>query len=279
MATRTWVGTDAGNEGNWNTAANWSEGSVPVVSDDVYFVSGSQDVTTGPTSPVNLSSINVGSQYSGSSTVVIVTNATNMDYANKQGSMSFEGNYDTVNVQETSTDSPALTLNEATVTTLRITGGNGTVLVTDGSTLSSVVDIIGARSVRLEIESGVDASAVVATMDNGKILTYEEINTLTMFGGTCEFANATGTTNTVTMYEGTCLYNTTGETVLTTLTMFGGLFDMRESVAPSHTITNTTVYSGATIDERNGLSNTTYTNAISLSGIIKCDLGRSVTVT
>ena len=279
MATRTWVGTDSGNEGNWNTALNWSEGAVPIAGDDVYFVSGSQDVTTAPSSSVNLGSINVGTKYTGSTTANIITDATTIDYANKQGAMVFEGTYPTVNVQATSIDSPAITLENSSVTTLRVTGGQGTVLIKDDTTVTGAIDIIGATSIRIEIEASATVSGADITMDDGRVVTYEEVDTVTMFGGTCEFVNATGITNTVTMYEGTCRYKPTGSATLTTLTMYGGYFDLRGCNAPSHTITNATAYSGAIIDERNGLSNTVWTNAIDLSGIIKCDFGRVVTVT
>ena len=47
MATKIWVGTDSGNEGDINTAANWSPSGVPVATDDVYFENSSQSVTDG----------------------------------------------------------------------------------------------------------------------------------------------------------------------------------------------------------------------------------------
>lgn len=278
MANRTWVGTDSGNEGKWAIAANWAEAAIPVATDDVYFVSGSQDVTTGPTAVITLGSINVGTKYTGSTTATIEIDATTLDYANKQGTMVFQGTYPTVNVQSSSVDSPALTLDECTVTTLNITGGQGTVLITDGTEVSGAINIIGANSARLEIEAGADVGGADITMDDGRVVTYEEVDNVIMFGGTCEFVNSAGTTDTITMYEGTCRYKPTGETILTTLLMYGGFFDMRGCNAPTHTITNTTLYSGAIIDERNGLENCVYQNAITMGGIIKCDSGRQVTV-
>jgi hypothetical protein len=62
MADRIWKGNDAGNEGDWDTAANWSGGVVPAAGDAVYFVGGylgitDQAVTTG----LDQSAINIGS--------------------------------------------------------------------------------------------------------------------------------------------------------------------------------------------------------------------------
>jgi len=50
MATVYWIGTGAGNDGDWNTAGNWSTSTVPTTGDVVIFDGrSSQDVTTAPT--------------------------------------------------------------------------------------------------------------------------------------------------------------------------------------------------------------------------------------
>jgi len=275
MATKTWVGAD----GNWNTAGSWSPSGVPVASDDVYFVSGSNSVTTDASSSVVLNSLNFGTKWTGSA-VKITTSATTVDYANKVGTVVLEGVYTTVNVQATASDNPALKFDDSTVTTLRITGGSGTIFISDGTTISGEVSMIGCKGARLEIESGATVSASDITIDAGKVVTYEQLDTLTQFGGTVTFANSDGTTNTVTLYKGIIKYQPTSTAVLTTLVAYGGYFDMRGCNSPSHTITNATIYSGSMIDERNGLSNTSYTNPIlSNGGVFMPDLGRDITVT
>lgn len=275
MATKTWISTD----GNWNTAGSWSPSGVPIAGDDVYFVSGSQDVTTGASSSVVLASLNFGTKYTGS-TVQLTTGATVVDYANKIGTVILEGTYPTVNVQATASDNPALKFDDSTITNLRITGGSGTIYIDENSTITGEISMIGCRSARLEIQAGATVSASDITIDAGTLITYEEVDTVTQFGGLIEFINSAGTTNTITMYKGIVKYKVTGATTLTTLLMYGGFFDMRGSNAPSHTITNTTVYAGAMIDERNGLENTSYTNPIAMNGgVVKCDFGREVTIT
>jgi len=141
------------------------------------------------------------------------------------------------------------------------------------------INVIGASGVRLEIEASTTVSAADITMDSGRIQCYEEIDTAVMFGGTLEMVNAAGTSGTITIYEGTCKYKPTAEVVLSNLIMYGGFFDLRGCNAPIHTITSTTLHAGSMIDERNGLANTVYTNPILAGGIIKCDLGRQITVT
>mgnify|MGYP003631227384 CR=1 FL=1 len=277
MATKEWISTD----GNWNTAGSWSPSGVPIVGDDVYFVSGSQDVTTGASSSVVLDSLNFGTKYTGS-TVKLTTSATAVDYANKVGTVILEGVFTTVNVQATASDNPALKFDDSTVTTLRITGGAGTIYVDENSTLTGEISMVGCKGARLEIQAGATVSASDITIDAGKVLTYEHIDTLTQFGGTVTFANGddgTTPTNTITLYKGIVKYQPTSSAVLSTLIAYGGYFDMRGCNSPSHTITNATTYSGSMIDERNGLSNCVYTNPILSGGVFMPDLGRSITVT
>jgi len=66
MATKKWVGTDSGNEGDWSVAANWSPSGVPVNSDDVYLEDSSQSVTGGlDQSAVALGSLHIAQSFTG----------------------------------------------------------------------------------------------------------------------------------------------------------------------------------------------------------------------
>jgi hypothetical protein len=66
MATKLWVGTDSGNEGDYSTAANWSPSGVPVATDDVILANSSQDITAGlDQSAVALTSFTVDLSYTG----------------------------------------------------------------------------------------------------------------------------------------------------------------------------------------------------------------------
>ena len=70
MATKIWVGTDSGNEGDWDTAANWQDvegGSttVPATGDDV-IIQGEQDITGNlDSAPTDLASLVIGQDYTG----------------------------------------------------------------------------------------------------------------------------------------------------------------------------------------------------------------------
>tara|TARA_R100001244_G_scaffold40628_2_gene36564 strand:- start:531 stop:1448 length:918 start_codon:yes stop_codon:yes gene_type:complete len=301
---RVWSGTYAGQIGNWNEGHNWlnsagaDAGVVPVATDDVFFTSGSQDVQadTVAASGVTLASLNFGTKWTGSFVEAVNStsgttsdselspaeiNATKLDYANKIGAVSLDGDFVTVNVQATSTDAPALQFyGSGEIGTLIITGGSGTVQVKAGVTVTGAINVIGASGVRLHLFPSSVVSAADITMDSGRIICDEQIDTAVLYGGTLEMVNVDGTTGTITIYEGTCKYKPTANALLSNLIMYGGFFDMRGCNAPTHTITSTTMHSGSMIDERNGLANTTYTNPILVNGgIVKCDLGRQVTVT
>ncbi len=64
MAESTWYGLDSGNEGNWNTAANWI-GGTPGAGDYAMFMAGSQHVTTGPAGSPTIDGIWVSENYHG----------------------------------------------------------------------------------------------------------------------------------------------------------------------------------------------------------------------
>ena len=276
MAIRTWTGTL---DGDWEEDGNWAEDYAPVSGDDVFFTSGSVDVTLNlDQEGVVLTSLNFGPKWTGSIDGLII-GATSLDYSSTSGTADIEGTFTTVNVQATSTDDPALTFTDATITTLNITGGNGTIKVTGGgSTLSGSVNMIGCTSAKLEIAGAVDASADLI-MDAGTLLTYEEMNIISIYGGVAEIENETGTLATLNVYGGTCKYAPTGAAIITALTIYGGTFDMTDCTSPSHTITDCTLYAGGTLDERNGLSNAIYTNPIVGGGLVKCDIGREITIT
>lgn len=65
MASPKWTGAAA--DGNWNTGGNWDTGSAPAGGDTVTFdCSGTANVTTGPSSAINLAALNVRETYVGS---------------------------------------------------------------------------------------------------------------------------------------------------------------------------------------------------------------------
>ena len=95
MATKTWVGTDSGNQGDYGTAANWSPSGVPLAADNVIIANSSQDITGTLDLSTNNSDLNV----SGSVTINIggvvqkgtgtVTFDGNLTYTDNVGGTNF----------------------------------------------------------------------------------------------------------------------------------------------------------------------------------------------
>lgn len=284
MATRTWVG---GTDGDWGTASNWAEASVPITGDDVYIVSGSADIDGSDQSAVTLDKLVVGTQYTGligTSGTKLQISATDFDYASNGTSTYIEGTYTTLTVQETSTSATALNLygSSDTITTLRILGGRGGINIDSSVAFGSAskVEQIGAAGVTTNIADGttIDASCTL-TMDSGKLEMNQAIATITVFGGELLATLDSGTVTDLDLYGGRVRWNPTASCTITTLTLYSGLFDSRDSIAPAFTVTNTTLHENGTINEQSGLANAVWTNPINMEGgEVKYDIGRLVTI-
>jgi hypothetical protein len=281
MADKIWIGTD----GVWTTAGNWSPSGVPASSDDVYIVSGSDDITGSDQSAVTLGRLVVGQQFTGSigtNGTKLQINATNFDYSGTGPSTYIEGTFATLTVQNTSTEATALNLSgdSDTITTLRILGGRGTINVASSCNIVTTIEQIGAEGVTTNIaDSTTIGGSCTLTMDSGKFELNQAVPTITIFGGELEAILDTGTVTTLEQYGGRVRWKPTASCTLTTLTLYSGLFDSRDSTAPEFTVTNTTVHENGVIDERSGLENATWTNPIAMEGgEVRYDSGRSVTI-
>ena len=282
MATRTWVG---GTSSVWSLAANWSPATVPVATDDVYIVSGSVNITGLDQSTITLNSLTVGTQYSGtigSSGTKLQINATNFVFSGTGATNYIEGQFTTVTVQNTSTNTAALNLSGSsdTITTLRILGGRGGVNIASSCNLVTTIEQIGAEGVTTTIADGTTIGASCQLrIDSGRMELNQAIPTITVFGGELEAGLDSGTVTTLDIYGGRVRWNPSAACVITTLNLYNGLFDSRDSLAPTFTVTNTTVHEGGIIDERSGLENATWTNPLSLEGgEVRYDSGRQVTI-
>ena len=280
MATRTWTGTAGDND--WSNTANWDEGSVPVSSDDVYIVSGSESIDGYDASAVTLDSLVVGSQYTGtigSSGAKLQISSTVVDFSGK-GVTYLEGDYVTFTVLDTATGSTALNISADgadDITTLRILGGSGTINLAATCDLTTI-EQIGADGVTLSIADSVDLTGATLTMDSGIVEMGQAVPTIVVFGGELKSTIDSGTITSIDQYGGKIRWSPTASCTITTLTVYAGKFDSSNSTAPTFTITNTTLHDGE-LDERSGIENAVYTNPISTgSAEIKYDAGREITI-
>jgi len=298
---RVWYGLDSGNEGDWNVNANWldEEGvaaDTPDNGDDVFFTSGSQDVidVSGSLdqSGVALDSFTVGPKYTGTIGPLVDSVETPLKlgsitgefrYGQKNGVAYIDGDsastFADVIIETTDTVNPAIKFTNITITDLTMTGGKGTVYIDSTAEITGDIKMIGCRSATLELEAGSTVDADL-TISDGRLLTYVDLTTITMFGGLVGYADAgAGTLTTLTMYDGTCKFKPTSDTTLINLIMYGGFFDARGATASDVTITNTTIYDSAIIDERNGLRNIDWENSIdAVGGIIQWNPDRIIDI-
>ena len=264
----TWVG---GTSSVWTNTANWSPAQLPISGDSVFIVSGSVDITGVDQNLIVLARLVVGTKYSGSigsSGTKLQISATDFDYSGRGDTCYIEGDFTTITVQETSTSANALNLYGAgadDITTLRILGGRGTVNV-DASQDVTTVEQIGADGVTLVIADSTDLTGASLTMDSGTVEANQAFPTMTIFGGDCICTFDTGTVTTFNQYGGRVRWNPTAACTITTLTIYAGLFDSRDSTSPTYTITNCTIHEQGILDERSGLGNAIYSNAISVEG-------------
>ena len=282
MADKTWTGASSS---VWGTAGNWSPSGVPVASDDVYIVSGSVDITGEDQSAVALGRLVVGAGYSGnigSSGTKMQIDATSFDFSSSGTSAYLEGTYTTVTVLDTTSSSTALNLSGSsdTITTLRILGGSGTVTIDSSCNITTTIEQIGASGIVTNIADGTTiGGSATLTMDSGRMELNQSVPTITLFGGDLVATLDSGTVTLIEQYGGKVRWNPSAACTITTLTVYAGMFDSRDSTSPEFTITNTTLHQEGTIDERSGLLNATYTNAIALEGgEVRYDAGRSVTI-
>lgn len=89
MATKLWVGTDSGNEGDLSVAANWSPSGVPINADTAVFEHSTQSVTGGlDQSAVTLAQLTIKQSYTGlfgSATAYVQWGATKVDIGEHYG--------------------------------------------------------------------------------------------------------------------------------------------------------------------------------------------------
>lgn len=256
MADKIWVGTASGHEGDLNYADNWSPSGVPTDGDNVFFISGSQDVTTNldALASVNLNKLVVSSGYSG--TIGDSSNYlnTNAGYFSYQGGKSSATDYidvdvDNANVVAASKDAK-LSL-KGTITDLVIL--NGTITIA-GGTITNLE--VGGQTKEVSISSGVSITNVY--QKRGGIESSVGCTLVELSGGT--FTLSDGDITTVRLYGGTFYWNAGGSTI-SDLTIYAGSFDASGD-SDSKTITNLTLYQNGSINLNNGASNITITNGI-----------------
>jgi len=262
-ASKYWIGGTAGNTGNWSTAANWSDGAVPVTGDTVVIDGRSTyAITAGLSqSAVTLAKLTIvlGSPAVGTTSAPLAISATILDVNVPPTDGSQPGGAATINIDTGS--------NAATVTVYgsRSSGDTGLEpVIWKGAHASNVLYVRGGKvgvatclpgdtatlptaqllgdDAALRLSSGVTATTVTQT--GGTLLLECAATTVNQDGGTLE---TRGTGAITTLYaNGTARLNSTG-TVTNLYVEPAGEVDFTGNTA-ARTVTNATVTGGGRVN-------------------------------
>lgn len=272
---------------HWDTAANWSLGTVPATGEDVDLQDCDVDISFGlAQSGVTLASLNIESTYTGKiglprenedgyveyldTELAIGATLATIGAGTGPGSSMIKLNYGTI-------QNTTLILNSATAS---VTGQPAVWL--KGTHASNVITVSGGQ-VGLAFELG--SSMTVATMnvaegpnspplvqygtgltltnanvDGGKVYGLAGLTTLTQNGGEFVTAGISSVNITTASIRGGRFYPDAPGTIGTLSTYANGVADFTRDPR-AKTVTNCTAYGGSTLDDR--FKHVTFTNPVS----------------
>lgn len=249
MATKVWVGTDSGNEGDWDTAANWSPSGVPIAGDDVVLANSSQNVLTGlDQSAVALTSITIDQSYTGdigtsqsdflqvaASTAVIgqSRSTTGTLTGSKRLNLDF-GSSTACDIQVYNTARTARDTNrqplriKAVNASTNLTVYGGQLAVSDDNSNSSTLGTITVNNGVCNIGQGVTLTTLTST--GGTTMSQSSMTNCTCKGGSINFYDgvSASTITTLTVSD-TGVFNHYGSGTITTANANGGTIDLTRS--------------------------------------------------
>jgi len=275
MATKTWLGDDGGNEGNWRTAANWSASGVPANGDDLMFDGNANNdvlpsVNQPDASADEMASITVTSDFAynigEAGTAVILANSAGADVVRIDASSvptycMFDGGFPDVTILNSGTTATSCQL-DGTIALLNVI--KGTVTMVAGCTITTL-NMLYSTTQASDANITIPATCTITNVyQRGGIATCASAiaTRLDIDSGTFTLSGS-ATTATLNMRGGTFYWNSTG--TMTKANCFGGTFDTRNN-GEAKIITNMDVWPSATVYLNNGGKNITLTNAANYYG-------------
>jgi hypothetical protein len=292
MATKTWVGTDTGNTGDWGVAANWSPSGVPVSTDTVIIANSSQDITgTLDQSAVALASLTIDLSYTGligtgQSDFLEVGAVVAIIGQRRSSSGTFTGSK-RLNIYLGSTTASQVTVydtasggQDANRQPLRLRAVNaatdlmvysGSMAVSDDSSNSSTFGDITIEGGSLNIGDSVTLTNF--TQSGGIVNNQSSITTVDIKGGTLnQYDSVAATTMTTVTISDSGSINHYASGTITTLNLNGGSIDLTKT-QKAKTVTTINADIGGTLVTDTGT--VTFTNDISLVASKKITIGFS----
>lgn len=284
MATKIWVGTDVGNEGDWDVAANWSPSGVPVSTDDAFLDNTAQSVTAGfAQSAVALTSLTITNTFTGqigdASTYLAIgtaaldigiamgsdrtTKGSNFIKIDLGSATACQANIHNSNATGSDANLPSIQLIAANASTdIFVTGGVVGVAMAADDTATIGDATISTRpgsetSPSLSLADGVTVTNT--TIADGVAYLSSLPTTLTVTGGTVTTQGSDAIT-TVNVKGGAGIFNASGTITTLNIELSGEADFLKSSVA--RTVTNCNLGVGVL---KLNKDNVTLTNDIVLS--------------
>lgn len=275
------TGTANSGPNDWNTAANWSGGTVPTAADDVLVINSSSSILFGlDQGSLNLTSLRIGESFrgdvgdSGNGYQLSLGTVTNAHLAPATGVVRLDATVTSTYIRRTAAVQDAVVLG-GQASTLVLDGGNvrGEVRTLASMTLATVNVVDVAPGAALVI--GASSSPTTFRMTSGRCeFSGSGVSTLDLAGGTFVMLES-ATLTTCDVYSGATLdYQSSG--TIATVRVVGGQLTFERNRASAVTVTNATLI-GGTINLRNNLDNVTVTNDIVVqAGRVISDQGVTV---
>ena len=276
MATKTWIGNNGGNEGDWATAANWSASGVPASGDDLMFDGNANNdvlLTNQPAGGADdFDSITITSDFeynfgTAAGPVVFSPSSDNgadvlrIDASGCPTYCRISGLFPDATILDSGTAATACELT-GTYTLLNLI--KGTITMVTGCTITTG-NILYSSTPASDVTLTIPASCTITNLyqRGGSVTSSSAVATrLDMDAGT--FTHSAGNMATLNMRGGSYYWNGEG-TTLAKANLFGGTFDTRNN-GVAKTITNMDVWPTATVYLNNGGKNITLTNAANYYG-------------
>jgi len=280
------TGTASAGPNDWNTAANWSTGSVPTGTDSVVITDGSFDILYGlDQSSVSLETLSVNTGFTGTVgdpaneyPLQINGNSANIRAVNQ---VWWEGDLPQWTILGTARGTDAVRLKDTTGLGIRVLGPNvvGEVRIVDGTGTSTITI---ANCPRAEVAVEANSEINLLRMGSGTFTTESDVQDMEMWGGIATF-DGCGIFDGLDMYGGTI--NANGSPDATNnggkwfgevggVNLYGGTVSFAGNTEPSVTIEQSIQIFGGTLDLRSGLQNITYdNNPLIYDGVVLLDAG------
>lgn len=264
---------------DWNTTANWEGAALPVDTDDVR-LTGAHDIRYGlDQSAIQLTSLYVGQDYTGSvgdvaNSYYLIIDAATLNVSGSGAYYFINGDLDSVYVKSTRSGNDRVWL-DGDVDNLWVIGNavQGEVKCAASMILDNVY-VSGAPRSRVTLGASITSFDLVE-MDSGSMDNSSSVASVKVSGG--EYIQTDGAVSSVmeVRSNGVVKYNTDG--TLADLDVFNGRFTLEDSTADSVTITNAELVAGEIV-LNSGMNNVTFSNDIvNRGGKVTPEAGKSVT--